>query len=139
MERVKNYGQMVRSMLDLISKAKSMGEESFFGQMVVPMKESSSKMKFMDLASINGIFLLKIIKLGMMEGNMKDNGTRTKCMDMEFSLGRMEELMMVIIIWIKRKAMVFSIGQMEGSIEVIGRMESKMERELILIRKRLKR
>ena len=77
--------------------------------------------------------------IGMMEGNMMDNGTRTKCMDMESSLGRMEELMTDNTIWIKRKGMAFFIGQMEDNTGEIGRMGSRMERELISIKKRSKK
>ena len=76
---------------------------------------------------------------GMMEENMKAIGIRIKCMDMEYSVGRMEGFMRVNIIWIRRKGMVFSIGRMGGSIEVIGRMESNMEGGFILIKKKFRK
>ena len=67
----------------------------------------------------------------MMEDNIKANGIKIKCMVMVCLLGRMEELMMESIIWIKKKVLEFFIGQMEENIEEIGRMGNKMEKELI--------
>ena len=50
-------------------------------------------------------------------------------MDMEFSLGRMEEDMKDITKMIKRRDMAFSYGMMENNIKAIGKTENKMERE----------
>ena len=72
----------------------------------------------------------------MMEGNTKVNGTRIKCMVMVYLLGKMEGLMMVSTIWIKRRVMVYFTGQMEESTEVIGKMVNRMEKGLILIKKK---
>ena len=75
----------------------------------------------------------------MMVENMKANGIKIKCMEEEYLLGKMEELMMVNIIWIKKKDMAYFIGLMAENIEEIGKMANKTVKELILIKKKLKK
>ena len=54
MELVRNCGLMEQNIKDSTLKERNMDKANFFGQMAVLMKESSSKMKFMDMVSING-------------------------------------------------------------------------------------
>lgn len=83
------------------------------------------------------MFILKY--KGMMEDNIKENGTRIKCMAMVCLLGKMEGPMMANTIWIKRRVMAYFTGRMEESTEAIGKMENRMEKALILIKKKLLR
>ena len=124
MERGRSYGRMALSMSALILRGKSMVMENFSGLMAVPTKGSSIRMKSMGMAFINGT----------MGGNMKDNGIRIKCTDMEFLRGRTDALMMASTTWIKRRGMECFNGPMAGSIEAVGRTESRMAKALILIR-----
>jgi hypothetical protein len=52
-----------------------------------------------------------------------------------FLLGLMVENTMENISMIKSKVMVFSHGQMEGNMKVIGIMENNMDREFITLQK----
>ena len=61
MVKEKNYGQMGRSIRVNIMKVKKKGRENFFGLMVVPMRGSFIKMKFMEMEFINGKKNLKIL------------------------------------------------------------------------------
>ena len=75
----------------------------------------------------------------MMEGSMKVNEIKEKCMEKEFMHGQMEGVIRVNIIWIKKKDMAYFVGLIILNIEGFGKMEISMVKKLILALIKLKK
>ena len=70
--------------------------------------------------------MAKEFTLGLMAGNMKDNGFITKCMEKERLIGQMEEGMLARTIMIESQATVSLNGQIVAAIEVSGTTANNM-------------
>ena len=75
---------------------------------------------------------------GLMAEFIMELGWLTRWKEREYSRGLMAENMMDIMLTIRKMAMAFLNGLMEGNIRVSGRMENSMEMALILIHKELR-
>ena len=83
---------------------------SLLGQMVVPIKEISMRIIYMEEEYI----------AGLMEEYIMVHGSVTKCMGMEYLHGLMEENMKVNMLMIKNKERECLSGQMVGDMWVGG-------------------
>lgn len=65
--------------------------------------------------------------IGQMEEYIKDNGKITKCMESAIINGQMVDLIKVNMWMTKNKVVVNTLGRMEDIMMVIGRTENNME------------
>ena len=79
--------------------------------MVNGIKEKYKVAEFIDIA---------------MDEYIKENGDKIWCMEMEFTNGKMEESMLVVISWIKKVDTANIIGMMDGYLKDYGKMEKEM-------------
>ena len=64
---------------------------------------------------------------GITRNNTLVDGTRAKCMELEFINGMMEECILVNLIWTSNKDMVYSFGMTVPPILVTGKMDINMD------------
>jgi hypothetical protein len=123
MDRVRKNGQMALNMKETINMGKKMGSVSFYGPTCHLIKEISTIIISMVTENISGLT----------EENTQATGYATKCMEKDFSLGKMAESIKEIIMTIRSKATVYLLGQMEDNMTDNGIMESKTEWEYTTI------
>jgi len=71
--------------------------------------------------------------IGLMEGDMKENGWRIRCTGKEYLNGQMAESMKGHILMIKSMGMALGLGLMVENIKVFGLRENNMAKENITI------
>ena len=76
----------------------------------------------------------RVLTAGQIIKDMKDSGSRTKCMDKVFFIGQMERNMMAILSMIKGKDMEFSPGKTDVFMKVTGKMANKMGEANLLVK-----
>lgn len=64
---------------------------------------------------------------GLMTGGLKENGRKTRCMDMEFSIGQMAVFSLVSTSTTKSMVMDYSNGLTRGALKAFGEMGNRME------------
>ena len=101
-----------------IKMGKNKDLDCFVGVMEVLMKVNLWIMKSKEKENITGSLLKSIdsFLLGLMVGNLMENGFIIKFMEKEFLLGLMGNIIMESIIWIKRKDLVNLCERMEQSM-----------------------
>ena len=112
----KNFGLMKQCIRDFIKMEKNMERECFYGRTTALIKEIFLKTIFKDSANI----------FGRMEGPLRDNGKRIKCMAAEFLLGLMEESMKVNTRMIKNKDTEYLHFVTVEYMKENGKMENSM-------------
>ena len=85
------------------------------------MKESSSRMKYVDTENTHGL----------MENNMKVSGVTIKCMVKVYLFGKTRRSIKVNLLMTSVKVMEHSVGLTEGSMLDNGKQASNMVMELI--------
>ena len=123
MGRVKKSGRMVLNMKETINMVKKTDSVNFYGLICRLIKEISTIIISMVTENISGLT----------EENTQATGYATKCMEKDFSLGKMAESIKEIIMMIRSKAMVYLLGQMEDNMTDNGIMENKTEWEYTTI------
>lgn len=95
-----------------------------FGLISPGMSVSGLKTKFMDMALTNGL----------MDEDMKDNGTKITCMGTEFTPGKMEDVMKVTMLKTESMVMASMYGLMDESTKANGKTVANMESASILLK-----
>lgn len=115
--KAKKYGPTEHNLRAYMQTVKKMARENFCGLMALLLKAISLIMSYKVKAFTNGLTI----------EYLRANGRIIKCMEKEYLLGLTAVSILDNIKMIRKKGMVFLLGQIKEFMTVIGKAESKME------------